>query len=180
MHKFIAVEGTDGSGKTSIAKILVDKLNGSYYHNPPERIEHLRALANESPGLLRYHYFLLGNCIASEEFKEILKASPLVADKYIYTTAAFHSVILKKPLDPIEGLLSPDWIIYAHADWDVVESRLAARSRRSKYEEIGFLKEVGREYDRILDGLPNVIRVNTTSQSAEQAVEEVLSRASLA
>jgi deoxyguanosine kinase len=179
MHKFIAVEGADGSGKTSIAKILADKLGGSYYHNPPERIEYLRSFANESPGFLRYHYFLLGNCIASEEFKEILKVNPLIADKYIYTTAAFHSAILKRPLDPIEGLLSPDWIIYAHADWDVVESRLAARPSRSKYEEIGFLKEVGREYDRILGNLPNVIRLDTTHKSAEEAVEEFLSRASL-
>ena len=167
------IEGVDGSGKTSIAKLLAEKIDGEYYHSPSRKIEFLHKLANASSPLFRYYYFLFGNYISSKEFKKILRKKQLVVDKYIYSTVAFHSEILGKKLELPKNLVTPDIIIYIKADWYLIDKRISERPNRSKYEEIEFLKAVEKEYNRILKPLSNIIQIDTTNKTAEQAVTEI-------
>jgi thymidylate kinase len=172
-NKFVVVEGVDGTGKTSIAKALAEKMDGFYYHSPSKKIEFLHRLANASPAILRYWYFSLGNFISSREFKKLLKRQSVIVDKYIYSTAAFHSIMLNKSLRLQKHLLLPDLIIYVHADFNVVDKRINSRPSRSKYEELEFLKAVSKKYDQLLESSKNVIRIDTTNKTVEQSVLEI-------
>lgn len=175
-NKLIVVEGVDGTGKTSIAKVLAKKIGGIYYHSPSQKIEFLHKIANASPAILRYWYFSFGNYISSQEFKRLLKKQHVVVDKYIYSTTAFHSIMLNKPLKLQTQLLLPDFIIYTQADFDVVDKRINSRPSRSIYEELEFLKAVSKKYDQLLGLSENVIRIDTTNKTAEQSVSEIITK----
>jgi len=171
--KFILFEGVDGSGKSTLAKGLAEKINGVYYHSPPKILEPLRVFANKSVPEVRLHYFLLGNVIASEEIKELLKASHVVCDKYIFSTLAFHQVLLGRKL-PWQNVLMPDIIVYTTADIEEVDRRLNSRDSRTIYEERDFLEKVAKEYDEILSNFKNVVRIDTTGRDPAELVEEMI------
>jgi len=171
--KFILFEGVDGSGKSTLAKSLAEKINGVYYHSPPKILESLRDFANKSVPEVRFHYFLLGNVIASEEIKELLKTSHVVCDKYIFSTLSFHQVLLGRKLSS-QNILMPDIIFYTTADIDEVDRRLNARDSRTIYEKRDFLEKVNKEYSEIFSNFQNVVRINTTRRNPAELVEEIV------
>ncbi len=173
-NKLIVVEGVDGTGKTSIAKALAEKMHGFYYHSPSQKIKFLHKLANASPAIFRYLYFWLGNYISSVEFKKLLKQQSVIVDKYIYSTSAFHSVMLNKSLSLQKRLLLPDFIVYVKADFEEIDRRINNRPSRSKYEEIEFLKRVNKQYDQLFINLKNVIQINTTNKTVDQSIKEII------
>ena len=93
---FIVVEGTDGTGKSSISQELAKCLNAKYYRCPPKIIIPLRKFADGSPYLFRYLYYLIGNFIAQHEIRSLLKHSSVICDWYVFSTIAYHSILLNK------------------------------------------------------------------------------------
>ena len=171
--KFIVFEGVDGAGKTSLAKALVKRINGHYYYNPPEIIGQLRSYADQSDPEIRFQYYLLGNHIASKEIHNLLQKKHVVCDCYIFSTIAYHEVLLKKKLS-LPKLLMPDKIIFVTADWNVIDTRIKMRESSSKYEEISFLMKVNKKYDSLFSRMKNVINICTTNQNAEESIEILL------
>ena len=64
-YKFILFEGTDASGKISLAKTVSNIIGGVYYYSPPQCIRFIRTWADRSSPRIRYLYYLLGNYITS-------------------------------------------------------------------------------------------------------------------
>ncbi len=174
-NKFILFEGTDGSGKTSLAKKMAESTGSIYYYNPPEVLRSLRNFADESLPHIRYQYYLLGNHIAAEEIKELLKTGHVICDWYIFSTIAYHSILLNKELT-LPDIFMPDKIIFVSAEWNEIEKRLNARESTSKYEDLEFLKNVYEQYVRILSPLSNVLKMDTTGKDSEHVVSEILEK----
>ncbi|MFH1178417.1 MAG: hypothetical protein V1711_01695 [bacterium] len=172
-HKFILFEGTDASGKTSLAKNMAHCIGGVYYYNPPEIIRSLRSYADGSTPAIRFQYYLLGNYIASEEIKKLLKSTHVVCDWYIYSTVAYHSVLLNTTLE-VPRLLLPDNIVFVSANWDEIEKRLRDREIISKYEEIQFLKKVYGQYECLFTSVSNVIKIDSTNKDPKKVVEKLI------
>ena len=171
--KFILFEGIDGSGKTSLAKELAKRINGTYYYNPPEIIRHLRSYADNSNPEIRFQYYLLGNYIADMEIRELLQKNHVVCDWYVFSTIAYHEILLNRKLQ-MPGLLMPDKIIFATADWDELEKRIKIREYISKYEEIPFLMKVKKTYDDIFSKMKNVININTTTKNPKELIGNLI------
>jgi dTMP kinase len=172
---FIVVEGIDGAGKTSVAKELAEQLDGKYYKCPPRIILPLRKVADKSPYRLRYFYYLVGNYIAQSEIKSILKHTVVVCDWYIFSTIAYHSVLLKRSLR-IPRILMPDKLVYLSASTSQITSRLAKRKIKSKFEDLNFLEKVRLRYEELISGLNNVIEVNTTDKTVEDSAKQILEK----
>ncbi|MBS3150129.1 hypothetical protein J4455_05600 [Candidatus Woesearchaeota archaeon] len=179
--KFILFEGIDGSGKTTLAKKLADRVEGVYYDSPPECIRDIKEKGIITSDEIRLQYYLLGNIIASEEIKNILKTNHVVCDRYIYSTMADHSVRLEREIRINPNLLFPDYIIYTKANLKIIEERLLMRDGRIKKGEIKFLDKVAQKiefllrYDNeLLLGNKNVIYVDTTNRDPEGLVDLIV------
>lgn len=171
-NKFYLFEGIDASGKSSMAKALAEKIDGVYYYSPPKIMRPLRELADKSHPRIRFVYYLLGNIIGSKEIKKLLKKKNVVADWYIFSTIAYHSVLLNKRFK-IPKILMPDKIFYVYASIPEIEKRLSSRPIRSKYEEINFLQKVKSKYEELLTTYSNVQMIDTTGNVIEESLKKI-------
>jgi dTMP kinase len=171
--KFILFEGIAGSGKTTLAKELAKQIDGYYTTTPVGNIIKIKDLMDHFPSGIRYLYYGLGNFLASFTFRKVLKTSHLVGDRYTYSTAAYHSIIMNKNLKPTNLILQPDLIIYTYAPIDEIDRRLSQRPKRRKYEKKNFLEKVDLKFREYLLG-KNVIYVDTSKDSVEKIVKKLI------
>jgi len=92
--RFVIIEGLDFVGKTTLAKLVAEKLGGIYYKMPP------RSLVDEwieidKDGIdfnqKRFDFFVKTAIYASREIEEIMASNPLtISDRWIWTTFAYH------------------------------------------------------------------------------------------
>lgn len=176
-NDLIVFEGVDGTGKSTLANKIVERLGAAHSRNPPKSIRWIRSCVDQSPPKLRYYYYLFGNYTTSSKAKKILKDRSLVYEWYIYSTTAYHSVLLDDQLNLPKQLYRPDYIIYLEANWDSIQSRLAKRRKNSAYKRINFLKKVVNEYERIFNlASAPIIRINTTDLSPLESKRKILSQ----
>jgi deoxyguanosine kinase len=168
-HRFILFEGVDGSGKTSLAKLLAADLGGQYYHSPPQCLEPLRAYANSATPQVRYRYYLLGNYITSHELSKLLESFDVVVDKYLYSTIAFHQVLLKQKLELPQDILLPDHIFFTTASKTTIEARLGKREQITAYEGLNFLTEVDEAYKKLFQSNPKVTIIDTSGKTTDES-----------
>jgi thymidylate kinase len=173
---FIAIEGVDASGKSTITQYLSRELrNTCIYSCPPMQFLFLKPMMNEAPAEIRYQYFNVGNYAAGKEIERQLTFNHVICTWYAHSTAAFHSVLMGKELEVPEGIFLPDLIVHTDAPIDVIDQRLSEREHRTPYEEIEFLAKVQKEYARLFEGLDNVIRVDTTTVEPQQNAKRIIS-----
>lgn len=87
---FIAIEGLCGSGKTTIAKLLAQKLGASYYTTPHVMFAPIRENVDRcATPLARHLYYYAGIAQASAEIGGILRERAVVCDKYLATMLAY-------------------------------------------------------------------------------------------
>ena len=176
--KFILFEGVDGSGKTTLAKKLADRIGGIYYDSPPECIRDLRKSIITSDEI-RLQYYLLGNIIASEEVKRVLQTDHVVCDRYIYSTIADHSIRLGRDINIPQSLVFPDYIVYTRSSLRTIEERLLKRDGKIKKGEIEFLDKVAQKMESLLRDRDNVFYLDTTDKNPEELIDLILRNISL-
>jgi thymidylate kinase len=120
-------------------------------------------------------YFLLGNFITSEEVGRLLETQDVIVDKYIYSTIAYHSVLLDRELPIPEDILIPDHTFYLTASMEEIDKRLNSREKRNKYEVPDLLMKADHTYKRILPTDTSFIDTTTLGLSEMlNSIEEIL------
>lgn len=173
---FIAFEEVDGSGKTSLARALAERMEGRYYYNPPALLRPFRKYADMAFPTVRFRYHSLGNFVASWHIGRLIRKRPVLCDWWAFSTVAYHSALLGMTLPFPSRLRMPDRIVHVRADWDEIRRRIDGRGKASKYEDLEFLKRASREYDRIFVGRGDVLEIDTTGKTVAESVDELVSR----
>jgi dTMP kinase len=172
-HKFIVIEGVDGTGKSTVASLLAKMLGAKTVKTPlPPMLEQRRYYDEEVPPLARFLFYLNGNVVVSDLVRQLLASTDVVCDRYLESTICFHKAMgvdtnfvdfTKIPI------LKPDYCFCLQADEPVRISRIASRGVSSDTD--GKL-ELLRAADQLLARhCPNVI--DTTYLTAEEVASMI-------
>lgn len=126
---FVVIEGLSGSGKSTVAQILTEKLDGIYLKPPEAPFNAIRGDVDQTcDAQTRFLFYLTGLSHVSHQIKELKKTRAVVLDKYIDTTVLFPK---SKGYDfeiPLNITLEkPDYIFYLEIIDNIRLERLKKR-----------------------------------------------------
>lgn len=189
MAGFVVVEGIDGCGKSSVARLVVQRLGkrAVLTREPTQswigRAVHRGDKARISPftdALL----FMADRAQHTEEISELVEKGRLVvSDRYYHSTVAYQAANLKDvfPGDAFAWLLDANLRFSRHPDLTILLTippelglkRVAKRGKYSRFEKLGFLSQVHKNYLKLARLDKTMVRVDAT-QDLEAVVSQVL------
>lgn len=130
-HIFVSIEGVDGVGKTTVAKLLA--ADGAYhYHKSPSGVfAQLRGEIDlHATPLERYCFYRLAVQSDSAQIAQLLQSTSVVCDRYKATTAAYHFAMDPRirQIHEESTLLVPHFSFLLEARSDVRKDRMIKRA----------------------------------------------------
>ena len=159
---FIAIEGLDGAGKTTVIEALEEQLDITATSEPSEEWtgEQLRrALTSDTPTFTDFFLFMADRHFHIEELikPEVEAGNVVVSDRFADSTRVYQPYQLggqlKGPLQWIEQVMDPwnyppDYVLYLDIS---VTTALERADEEEKYETREMLEAVKANYERVLD-----------------------------
>jgi len=174
-YVFISLDGVDGVGKTTVAKLLAVDGSFQYHKSPAGPFAQLRKEvdAHASP-LERYCFYRLATQYDSVQISQLLERGPVVCDRYIASTAAYH-IAMDARIRVIHndtGLLKPHFAFLLSARSEIRDKRLLERAKISSDIEIernsAFLDRVAEIFMSF-----GLIYTDTSDITAEEVTETI-------
>lgn len=178
MH--IAIEGTDGVGKTTAAKLLTKSLHAVLIEKPLQYLldeggameQYLRMskMINAQPSLnLRAWFYGLGNIY----FSQYLVNENVVTDRYFLSNYAWNSCEENQGLFDVlaQQLRHPDHTFLLTADEEILRSRILSRDPDDK--DLDKLDRANFFQERLKQGLIRYGFAHTVLDCSELTPEEV-------
>ena len=128
---FISLDGVDGVGKTTVALLLAEQ-GFQYYKSPSGPFAELRKEIDlRANPLERYCFYMMAIQYDTQHITDLLKNGPVVADRYVATTAAYHYVLDERVrlIHTDIHLLQPDYAFNLNCDKGIRDQRIAGRRR---------------------------------------------------
>ena len=173
MLPFIALEGCDGSGKTTVRNIICRQLEedgiqckriGQHsWLNPRDS----RLIVRLRDQKCRPGNAAISSAYASDKFahgrfnvEPLLGHSVVIADRWIYSDAVYHSVLygidMAETLQrhKIQQTILPELVIYVSTTVTEAYKRVISRGRQTRhYERPSDLREISKAYEVLFAGL---------------------------
>lgn len=158
----IIVEGTDGTGKTTLCKLLSEKLD--YRIIKGSSFENAKLPQDQLFGWFTF-VATKQNVIVDRFFPSNLTYAPLYKD---------YSMIDKKQTKFLESMIRDKAIIiYLYADINTLKSRI--RERGDDYVKEDRLEEISKKYEEVLiNSSLDVISVDTSVYSTHEIMDIVM------
>lgn len=188
--KLITLEGIDGSGKSTICRLLQDekRFSGCVFTREPttswlgDAVN--RALRSDTDHIAELMLFLADH---ADHISRLIRPSlesgaNVISDRYSASRCAYQGATLaglfNEPLDWIRSLhkgwtIDPDLIVLFEIDPLVAVKRCGDRGERSKFEKIEFLKKVRSNYLRLAAEEPSRFVVVNADRPLNEVKEEV-------
>lgn len=192
--KFIVLDGIDGSGKGTQAKLLADylfnrdKKNHIFLTREPYNSEYyaeIRRLLKEGKNpkdnaQLLTELFIKDRKVHAELIEEFLSRGVyVVCDRYKYSTLAYQrtqGIPLAKLIEMHKGILIPDLAIILDASVEVALERVknSNRSHKEVFEQKDFQKKIRQNFLALSAVLPDEkIGVIDGNKSVEKVFEAI-------
>ena len=190
--RFYVFEGIDGSGKSTVARMLNDKLTSTFARDTVLTAEPsgswigdcVRRANKEDIG--DFAEALLFMADRAQHTLEISRAVDegriVICDRYYVSTLAYQGVTLERLVpDPVLWLRAvnapiirrPDITFYFMIEPERAMKRMKDRDEKSKFEKIGFLKKVSSIYEELSLSDPSA-HVIDASRPLDEVFAEVL------
>jgi thymidylate kinase len=173
-NRFIIVEGSDASGKTSTANLLRKKVKAAIVNFPQD-------FWNRPKGASANEFYSQRIRESSILILKSLKKGDVISARYGYSIPAFAYTYSrgKLKIPPPEGILEPDIIIYVTASSEEIDKRIKERAQKGEeipeHEADPLLRSLMRQrYDELFTGDPRVIIVDNTGSKVEDVVKELV------
>ena len=167
LRGFVAFEGIDGSGKTTVSRLVAETLESRgekvFRTGEPTRLwtgdAVRRAYKDDVGPLAEAFLFLADRAAHQDEIRGHLAAGELVlCDRYADSTYAYQGArlagVVERPIVFLRQatrpwLRVPDLTILLRVPAEVGLQRIADRPDRVRFEELTFLRKVARNYDAL-------------------------------
>lgn len=180
--RFIVLEGIDGSGKSTLAEGLAESLGALTTSEPSDGFvgDALRR-AGEEDGhpLLEALLFVADRAHHTHRIQGWLgEGRDVVCDRYYASTLAYQTATLGEDMLPwLRDLnekvtVRPDLTLLLDIDPEDGMGRVRGRGETSKFEKIGYLREVRRQYLRLAE--EDGFVVVDASRSPDEVLDESL------
>jgi radical S-adenosyl methionine domain-containing protein 2 len=173
----VAIEGLDGSGKSTVARRLTERLEATLVENPPRGWKTERTAADRADEVTRRAFYLRGNRAATAEAEATLSSGrPVVMDRSAASTLAFGEATAGRvaaasswPAD----LRRPDLLVLLNVPEDVRLERIAGRQTWTTEERT--LAADGAFRRRVLEGYAAFGAIEIDARRpVEAVVDEVI------
>ncbi len=197
MSGFVVLEGIDGCGKSSVAKLVVKRIGSRavFTREPTDswigkavRKGDRRELSPYTDALL----FMADRAQHTQEISKLLGRGKLVvSDRYYHSTVAYQAASLKRIFDgdPFKWLLEANLKISIRPDLTVILDippelglkRIRGRSKLSRFERLPFLRQVRANYLKLARLDRSIVKIDASGDldSVTEAVLELLEQRNL-
>ena len=187
MHKFLAIEGCNGVGKSTIVEYLSKRTGASTFHYPPEFVSFRRdvKLDGSVAPLPRLAYYLAATLHLSDLVRAGLGQSHVICDRYL--TSPLSLMIAQSAIEESDALRliqpfgsylrAPDMTLLLTAGHVVASARIKIRSRKSGtltpvaqkiVESEKFFVDRQTVCRRLAMNMGSVVELDTTNLSPEE------------
>jgi len=187
MHKFLAIEGCNGVGKSTIVEYLSKRTGASTFHYPPEFVSFRRdvKLDESVAPLPRLAYYLAATLHLSDLVRAGLGQSHVICDRYL--TSPLSLMIAQSAIEESDALRliqpfgsylrAPDMTLLLTAEHVVASARIKSRSRKSGtltpvaqkiVESEKFFVDRQTVCRRLAMNMGSVVELDTTNLSPEE------------
>jgi len=185
----VVIEGIDGCGKSSVSKLVASRIGSRSVLTREPTDSWLGRAVRSGEGRKVSPYtdallFMADRSMHTMEIAALLKKGKLViSDRYYHSTVAYQAAFLQKDFDgdPFDWLLDANLKISIHPDLTVLLTippelglkRIRGRRKLSRFERLGFLRQVNKNYVKLARLDKSIVRVDATGP-LNDVVEEVI------
>ena len=131
-HLFITIEGVDGTGKSTVAKMLATFINAAHIVTPSPSLNKQRELIESTNDRTKKFDFYKNSIIQQrKEIELLLQHSDVICDRYIHSTFAYQwpieTHIPKRINNFIDGIKIPDFSFLLTVNEQARISRINSR-----------------------------------------------------
>ncbi|EKT4456797.1 dTMP kinase [Pseudomonas sp. TYF_15] len=180
-HLFVTIEGIDGAGKSTVVRMLANRLGAVCIKTPDERFSTERQRVERQGSTEEKYAFYLHSLEAQQvEINALLERGPVICDRYIHSTIAYQWPEAKPlPVDIPEcfpSLARPDHSILLTVSREVSRERIARREHQTGVvsvtdHNLTLLDKARRRFHAMQD----LVQVDTSNRTPEQVCDLILS-----
>ena len=171
---FITIEGVDGTGKSTVAKLLASSIDAILISTPSQHLKEQRiAIENSDIQSQKFDFYTKAIIEQQAEIKFLLESSSIVCDRYIHSTFAYQwpntTDLPNKINDFFKEIRPPDYSFLLIADETIRINRIKNREietgivNKSDYR----MKNIKIANDRFLK-MDELIKINTDINTPEE------------
>jgi len=127
---FVALEGADGTGKSTLCTILAERLGAREYATPPEKyLESRHNMDANATDSEHYYFYRDGIYDASREITALLQdGGKVVCDRYWLSTYTYHQVMgVDVRVNDFAQVVQPTMTIILSLNDEVQAHRMSSR-----------------------------------------------------
>ncbi|EKD90690.1 MAG: hypothetical protein ACD_30C00109G0002 [uncultured bacterium] len=181
-HRVIALEGLDGSGKTTTGRMLAEQTDNTYFYCTQDNpLKKHRAFFDTKPIQLRFLYYVALSIVNHQKVESLSNSEDVFYDRTVISTIAYHSAFgLSKPwlnLVPPFLINQIDLIVYFTLDEEERIRRLESRPQHvltnQSQDEKSVIRstDIDREYRKQFN--ESTVFVSGNGKSPQQVVDEL-------
>lgn len=185
---FIILEGISGIGKSTLARVLSDRLDAASLHTVPGHYMPWAPVMNaETAALPQFAFYLSGVLHASDLIRGYIAQGPVVSDRYISSIVAYHSAVHDLDMAQVRCLLEPfrPYLVhpcrtfYLRCTDDTLKARMAAKQDFNSDDHDmltvpGRLDRLRRNFDAVAAQDPTAVIVDTDDQNPDELADTII------
>ncbi|MFI6423277.1 dTMP kinase [Streptomyces sp. NPDC050842] len=186
----VILEGISGIGKSTLARVLADRLDAATLHTVPDHYMPWAPVMNaRTAALPQFVFYLSGVLHASDIIRGHLARGPVVSDRYISSVVAYHSAVHELDMDQVRALIGPfrpylvqpDRTFYLRCTDATLKDRMASKADYNRDDDDmmrvpGRLERLRANFDAVAAQDPTTVIVDTDDRTPEDLADLILNR----